>query len=73
MAKGATIALASITLIILGSGLFPGCALPRQTVSVLVTLPDTPELWVDAWGQAGYRVRWQAYATVSGVSMLIPG
>ena len=50
-----------------------GCALSRQTVDVLVTLPDTPKLWVDAWGQCGYRIHWQAYATVSGAVDVGPG
>ncbi|MEE8441343.1 MAG: hypothetical protein V3S41_06450, partial [Spirochaetia bacterium] len=49
------------------------CTAPRQTVDVLVTLPDTPDPWVDAWGQAGYRIRWQAYATVSGAVDVEPG
>ena len=50
-----------------------GCALPRQTVDVLVTLPDTPKPWADAWGQCGYRIHWQAYATVSGAVDVDPG
>ena len=63
MTRMATVTLAAAIL---------GCALPRQTVDVLVTLPETPEPWADAWGQSGYRIHWQAYATVSGAANVDP-
>ena len=44
-----------------------GCMLPRQMTEVVVTLPDLPKLWADVWGDAGYRITWQAFPSVSGV------
>jgi hypothetical protein len=49
------------------SVVFLGCTMPRQSVSVTVGLPETPELWADLWGPSGYRISWQAYPAVSGV------
>jgi len=69
----ATTALATLLLVVLGCAFFSGCALPGQTVNVLVNLPDTPELWVAAWGPSGYRIHWQAYPTVSGAVDVDPG